>query len=469
MIVYSRSIEGPGGRVEWNSQGNINCELHLGKVNGTKEEIELVSTSLYIEQTNAYMDIKKRCTWLDGTDTITEFYEIVFLYVTDDYFKDYIDEYTNYANVMIANFNNDDGINRRLLQGIIQAFDTIKALKEYVEKNANNSNILAFFGTTTNAERDAISDILVKYDKLLFSVHPSEGERCYENIIQVGRYPNHYAIATASFAWHFSPSRKCAIVVADSNYTKNIGDMIYQTILTVELMNCSIYPITDDYKIDNFTTDITNYTDDNMIIFTLLGGKIDELLGNMKYNNLTSDVYTVVSLDSLPTFVTTEDDRWVGHYILTSYLYTEENDANDVLVKTFSTAFGNSDKLLNEHSINMYSALTMLKNAYEQSTQKVLSEIKRQLNQLTLSLPIGTVSVNSDNCFSNFYAIMQINETFGFEIKLSNLSPMKLSPYLTYVYIIYNISVYYLFIFYREMMVRMKPVNYHHLHLIVQQ
>lgn len=435
MIVYSRSIEGPGGRVEWNSQGNINCELHLGRINGTSKAIELVSTSLYIEQTNAYMDIKKRCTWLDGSDTTTQFFEIVFLYVTDDYFAAYIDEYTNYANVMIANFNNDDGINKRLLQGIIQTFDNINALKTYVEKNANDSNILAFIGTTTNEERDAIDDILVKYEKLLFSVHPSEGERCYENIIQVGRYPNHYAIATASFAWHYSDSRKCAIVVADSNFTKNIGEMIYQTILTVKLMNCSSYTITDNYVIDNFTTDITNYTDDNMVIFALLGGKIDELLGNMLEKGLKSDTYTVISLDSLPTFVTTEDDRWKGHYILTSYLYTTENDANDVLVKTFSTAFGNSDRLLNEHSINMYSALTMLKTAYEQSTQKVLSEIKRQLNQMTSSLPIGTISVTSDNCFTNFYLIMQVNDTFGFEMKLSNLNPMKLSPYLTYVYL----------------------------------
>lgn len=149
MIVYSKSIEGPGGRVEWNSQGTINSELHLAKINADDQTIKVIDTTVYIEPTNAFTDIKTRCNWLDGSEEKWDFYQIVFLYVTGDYFKSYIDYYSNYANVMIANFNNDNGINNHLLQSVIKIFNDNDELKKYMEENYNDTNILAFFGTTT--------------------------------------------------------------------------------------------------------------------------------------------------------------------------------------------------------------------------------------------------------------------------------------------------------------------------------
>lgn len=218
MILYSQSIDGPGGSIEWNDQGYINSKLHLGRINATSETITIETDSLYIQGTNAFDDVRVRCDWLSGEPDVYDYYQVVFIYVTDDYFVDYVDDYSDYANIMVDNFNQAGGINDRLLQMIMKIFNSIEEMVEYVKENVYNENILVFFGTNTNEQRDALDDILNEGEKLLFSIHPSEGERCYQNIIQVGRYPNHYVSSAATSA--YKRSRKGVIVSV--NHTYNI-------------------------------------------------------------------------------------------------------------------------------------------------------------------------------------------------------------------------------------------------------
>lgn len=174
--------------------------------------------------------------------------------------------------------------------------------------------------------------------------------------------------------------------------------------------------------------------DEILVIFSALGSKVNEFLQLMKDNGMTSEDYPMFSFDTVRSFI--EDGSiWKGHYFYTSYIPSISNDENDVLVKTFSTSFGNSDLLLNEDTICIYNALSFLKAAYAQASSNDLDEIKRQLNQLSLSLPIGTMTLSTEMVLSNIYNLVQVSEDGTLTRLGGSLSPLTMSPYLTYVYI----------------------------------
>lgn len=72
------------------------------------------------------------------------------------------------------------------------------------------------YNTNANEQRDALDDILVKGNKLLFSVNPSEGDSCYQNIIQVGRFPNQYVAAATTSA--IKRTNRGVIVTVNNTY-----------------------------------------------------------------------------------------------------------------------------------------------------------------------------------------------------------------------------------------------------------
>lgn len=245
-------------------------------------------------------------------------------------------------------------------------------------------------------------------------------------------------MSIASIIYSTSESKRCVLVAFNNNYTINVIESVYQTITTFELINCTKYII--DQEIDGVTTSIETLVEyleevkeeeDPLIIITALGYKMNDLLNEMNIKNLNKTDYYIYSLDTTRDFIINEN--WIDVYVLTSYNSGLDNEENNVLLKTFSTSFGNSDTLLNENSLNVYNALSMLKTAYEQSSQTTLSEIQRQLNQLTLSLPTGETSITSYNTFTNVYFILRVNSNLELELLNSNSIPIKSSPCLTYV------------------------------------
>lgn len=171
-------------------------------------------------------------------------------------------------------------------------------------------------------------------------------------------------------------------------------------------------------------------------VFAVVGGKINELLRLMKENNMSSTDYPLFSFDTIRASIQ-DTELWIGHNFYTSYIPSISTDENDILVKTFETSFGNSEVLLNEDTISIYTAFSFIKAAFEQASSTEFEEIKRQLNQLSLALPIGTMKLSDEMVISNIYNFVHV-ETDGSIIRLGgSVTPLTLTPFLTYVFIIY--------------------------------
>lgn len=442
VLRYSRGKEEAGGVMELNKQGYLNTKLHLGKID-ENGNVNIIDSCVYVEQTNAYSDVKYQCEWLEGIKTEYEFFKVVFIYVINDYNSDYLPYYSNYADVIVAYINNLGGISNHLIQKIMRTFDSVEKLEEYMKIQYNNPEILAFFGTTTNEERELIHDDLVKGDKLLFSIHPAEGQQCLDNVIQIGRYPNYYIINLLSNIYVLAEDKVCELIAWDSQYPANIMRSIYQTVLTVEGLKCNITIVKDDDEIKDFVNEKIDIIIDNnytkIVVISALGTHINEMLTDMYElmdEKSLSNLFTVFSVDTLFEFVENYT-IWDNNYIISSYEHTVDNDENNILTKAFEVTFGGISTLLTEDSINIYTAMMFLKTAYETATETTVSELKRQFKQITLSLPIGKISFNSYNSVSNYYSASKFYKDGYYERRVRSINPITISPYITYVFILY--------------------------------
>lgn len=442
MITYATSMLGPGGNIEWNSQGTDSTKLHIGRVNATSTKIEVVLSSSYVMYTNAFTDLSIQCEWLTGVSKSFPYYNIIFLYITDNYFQYYMNYYLLYNNIMTDYFNLKNGVNNRLLKVSTKIFSTIDTLKSYVEENSDDPNLLAYFGTTTNEQRDIISPILKQHDKFLFSIHPSEGMRCYENIIQVGRIPNHYAMASIATVWQFSNSRTLAIVMCDNQYCHDVGDAIGITADTMRDLKTFRYYLNSTYTFDNVTEEMKKIETDKLMIFTVLGMETTDFITTLIDKEMSKEKFTVVSLDVLIEWI--DSEVWEGHDFFVSYTtQSQSNSENENFITEFIERFGDNEQLLNEHTLSIYTSLMILKTAYAKAQDESFNEIKRQIKGLSIDLPVGTIKVRDDMVCSNSYVFVEVNNG-AFKIILKTINPMALTAYLAYVfiYLLYSILLF---------------------------
>lgn len=446
MIVYESSIPGPGGNVEWNSQGTVSSQLYIGRVRNETESVEMILESSYVMSTNAYTDISIQCSWIDGLVINKAYFNVVFLYINDNYIGHYLNYYKLYASILTDYLNMKDGIINKLLKPTVKVFTTIPEMKKYVEENSDDENLLAYFGTSTNAERDALANILVEKKKILFSIHPSEGERCYSNIIQVGRVPNHYAFSAMATIWQYCAEKKAAIVMCDNQFCKDVGEALAITADTFKEIDYIRLYVNSTFTLDNVTDIIKDIKCTRMMIFTILGKDVNDMLQLMIDKSMDPTVYTVISMDTLSEWI--DPDLWYEHVVYTSYTRdSRTSQENEIFINDFTSKFGNNSNLLNEHTLNLYTSLMILKTIYEQASDYSYEEIKRQLKGLTVTLPVGDIQVRDDMVCSNSYVLIKMNDHNGnYEIILQTLQPVTISSFLAYVY-------YILFIIkYREMM-----------------
>lgn len=446
MIIYTTSMVGPGGNVEWNNQGTVSSQYHVGRVNATSKKITVELSSSYVMYTNAYVDVSNKCGWLLGNKESYPYYNIIFLYITDSYFQPFLNYYLLYNNIITDYINLKNGINNRLLKVSTKIFSSISEMKKFVEENSDDPNLLAYFGTNTNEQRDELAPILVKHDKFLFSIHPSEGMRCYENIIQVGRVPNHYAMASIASVWQFSQSKTLAVVMCDNQYCNDVGESIAITADTMRDLKTFRYNINSTYGFDNITDSMKEIETDRLMIFTVLGSETTDFISFMKEKGMSSFKYSVVALDVLIEWI--DPEVWEGNTFFVSYTKdSQSNSENDNFISEFAERFGDNEELLNEHTLSIYTSFMILKNAFSKAKDDSFNELKRQIKGSSSKLPVGEIKVRDDMVCSNSYVLIKI---FNGELKIviKTINPMAITTFLAYVYIYKLIYFIYLFIYF---------------------
>lgn len=71
------------------------------------------------------------------------------------------------------------------LRAVTPYLSSIGEMVEYVKETMNDNDVLVYVGTLSVEEREAIHELLEQSKKLLFSIHPAEGNQCYKNILQI--------------------------------------------------------------------------------------------------------------------------------------------------------------------------------------------------------------------------------------------------------------------------------------------
>lgn len=204
------SYNGPGGIISWTSEGSASSTVELGIVKAGV--IDKVDSGVFLDTAYSYLDLTKHCDW-DSGNTVTnrEVYKIIFLHVIDSYTKEYDQYYHQYFSLMVSLMNqNYGGINDRYLIGVKPYLYSIEDLVEFVRDNGKDDDIIAFLGTRTNKEREAIQQYLLEYNKLLFVVFPYEGEYSNENVINVGYTPSNYV--DVIIGYHYQKTSNFVII-----------------------------------------------------------------------------------------------------------------------------------------------------------------------------------------------------------------------------------------------------------------
>lgn len=164
---------------------------------------------------SAFYDPSEYCDWVNGELRHIDAKEVIFIYVRNKTNTERIDYFEYTADQVGGYINSKGGIAGYMVKIKIPPLNSIDELVKYMN-GVNPSNVLCYVGTTSQEERKAIKDILIKQDRLLFSIHLSQGEECDENIIQLGRIPHQYVLSTFSY---FSVRQSvCCIITDDSSY-----------------------------------------------------------------------------------------------------------------------------------------------------------------------------------------------------------------------------------------------------------
>lgn len=118
---------------------------------------------------------------------------------------------------IIQLINLNGGINNHRVSALTIGWtvdDTLTDFKNRVSEILDDKDLLYLIGTSDENERNAIADLLVKKDKLLFSIFISGGETEYENIIQMNAIPNQ--LFTLTFHY-FLQATDCYAIIHDKD------------------------------------------------------------------------------------------------------------------------------------------------------------------------------------------------------------------------------------------------------------
>lgn len=143
-------------------------------------------TAYYVERTNAFGLYNISCDWISEVQSIKQSKYVVFLYVRTHYTEEDINNFILTNQYAIEYINNQhDGVAGYKLRAITPYLTSVEDMVQYVKDSMNDNDILVYVGTLSVEERDAVHSLLEESNKLLFSIHPAEGNQCYKNILQI--------------------------------------------------------------------------------------------------------------------------------------------------------------------------------------------------------------------------------------------------------------------------------------------
>lgn len=428
-IVYG-SYNGPGGKLQYNTESYTTGTIKLGQVDANGV-IQLISTQNYLSPTVSFANMSSICNWNTGKREDRDIYRVVFLFIRTDDYELYDQYYSQYFSLMIALVNmNYGGINNHILVGTQPYLSSLDELVDFVKNNANDTGIIAFFGTTSNIEREKIHPYLISSKKLLFNVIPTEGEQSLSHVIQMSRIPTLYV--SKMYGYFYKEEPKCSILYYERLPEKAfIAEHFYRYGQQFEIIHCEKYPVNTTADIVNFTIHLNETAPDGTVLFTLLLTDHELLLQTLYDNEYYSDKYPVVILDGLVESVLYAKNTTIykGHYFLTQF------SAFDPSYGSFYTfienQFGNKNEIATEVSMNIYSALLYLRAGVEAINGYEATSLRDELYRASVTIVGGASSISSRNIANGRTYLCKCDGKGSMEIILqpsTNYDIFPLSP-----------------------------------------
>lgn len=388
------SIDGPAGKLSWNSEGYLEATTELGIIQNDGSII-LNNANRYLNPSYSFINMSVVCDWKTGIIEERSIYKVILLNIYDPDNDAYDSSYSQYLQLMVSVMNDiENGVNGHVLKGIKPNLRSIDELEEYVKNNGNDNELLAFFGTKTNEERERIHKYLVEYKKLLFSIFPCEGEQSLKNVIQIGRIPAHYTSTT--FGYFYKRTKQYAILFnPNDNQSIGISEYLDTFCKTFETMNCTKYEIKNEDDIDEFYEDLEINYPDGCGIFSIIQSNIKILLEKMN-GTYTSDDYPVIMLDIISShFLNSEISK--GHYFITSYVHSYDYILNNLMIKYFNNIYGEDVYLATEVSINIYNALKLLVLGVKSCNSIEADTLREEIYRTTTDVSDNEMTISSRN------------------------------------------------------------------------
>lgn len=223
----------------------------------------------------------------------------------------------------------------------------------------NDSDLIAFIGTSTPEERALLAPILERIDKLLYVYERVEGEVSYKNIICTNLIPHQLLEYPFYFFSGRASGSKQVLLYSNDPFEKASYNYLKKMLNSIGRSMSKEYKINYDTDMGIIVNDIKdNYckTGENCYIFTIIFNYTESFFDEYTANGLDNSIHKVVPFD-LSRRDTNEFKDFSGcanNYYISSYLSSNNNVKNLFLRDQIEKYKGNVNMILNEETVNMY-------------------------------------------------------------------------------------------------------------------
>lgn len=292
-----------------------------------------------------------------------EVLEIVYLYVKTKYNGGILPDVMYYASQNENYVNSLGGIGGKMIKSVFPIINTLDELYNFV-KNYDYSKVLAYIGTSTyllyffiylnlynKSEREKLDDLLKIQDKILFSIHYSAGEECFQQIIQIGQLPHHYVMSVYSY---FSIRYNDCVIISDGSETTIDYADYFMKVSEKFSFICNKIIVNGTDEIDDAVEEIKNYN--NTVIYLLLSYLTEDFISAYVDSGLSNENNTVVLLDYQSSLFLENENKtlYENCYGVSFYSINYESDANKNKIKQVEMTYGQHEKQINQISVGMY-------------------------------------------------------------------------------------------------------------------
>lgn len=290
---------------------------------------------------------------------------------------------------------------RELLPELIH-YTSIDELVEAVKQYDGDDSVIAYIGTERYEERVALSDILVKQDKILFTVNPSGGEETYENILLMNPIPNqripvfiHNTVqAGRSLAFVYNENNTYYIYIfSDSRNT-----MTYAKLYCTQL-DIDIKIIKYNFNEDEIMVDIDAIDNTAVAVLIYLGNYTERFLNEK--GKSTKIVPVIVDFSEDMVFNAEDSTSFSDTYGMSTFIYTLDTNEMNIYIKKIEQYKGDAKKIINNIQMSAYVSLLMLQSAVAANPNDLSAKtLKSYFYVNQISTPIGDVILFKSNCIA---------------------------------------------------------------------